>query len=497
MYRLTALPIFIDEGIHIRYACDVWQGRFLEGLYHGKLLQILLTSLVVPWAPDPLWMSRFVTVIIGILAVWACYGIGRRLYDERVGLFSAGLYIICPFTLFYDRMALADGILSTFGALTLLWSISMLQERKKRDVLLLGLAMALGILTKVLGLFLLLTPCLASLLCLREKKSYPWRHLAGAYSIALGIAAVPLYIFFQETTQISEKSLITDAPFEFLRLLVSNAEMAREWLWIYWTPTLLVLGVSGLLIGIVRKKRCNILLAILAFLPILVLGVVSRMWFPRYFLFTTIPFLVLASSSLCQLTKAIEFWRNTKRGERQYVKVHKLVTLAFFFVMGLPSFIIDYHLWKDPSGAGLPKIERIQYIEEWPSGYGVAETARFLGQEVARHPTETFVVRHEMSDGTYYGLDVYMMKEPRISLKLLNLHYPGSFLQLQAWAEGHPTFVVLTQPPLAKAKGDQPDIKRLLSVATLERSYPKPGGRRTVEVYRVQAGSYREKGRER
>ena len=92
-----------------------------------------------------------------------------------------------------------------------------------------------------------------------------------------------------------------------------------------------------------------------------------------------------------------------------------------------------------------------------------------------------------MGDALYFGLEVYMMREPKVTLQRLDLHHPGAFERLSAWAERNPTFVVLHQPPVEKRKEDQPDMKRLLSMAKLEKFYPKPMGRRVIELYRVQS----------
>jgi 4-amino-4-deoxy-L-arabinose transferase-like glycosyltransferase len=61
----------------------------------------------------------------GGLALYAAFQIGLRLYNRQAAFVCAALYVICPFTLLYDRMALADGPLSAFAALILLWAIAL------------------------------------------------------------------------------------------------------------------------------------------------------------------------------------------------------------------------------------------------------------------------------------------------------------------------------------------------------------------------------------
>lgn len=47
--------------------------------------------------------------------------------------------------------------------------------------------------------------------------------------------------------------------------------------------------------------------------------------------------------------------------------------------------------------------------------------------------------------------------------------------------------VVLSKPGVSEHKEDRPDMKGLLSITRLKHSYPKPGRKRVVEVFRVQS----------
>ena len=482
---LTRLPIFVDEGIHIKRAAEIWGGDLWKPLAYGKLLQILFTSLVVRWAPDPLWMSRFITVVFGALAMWACYEIGKRLYNERVGLLSAGLFILSPFTLFFDRMALADGILSSFAALTLLWSIGIVQKAKKRYIYLLGLSLVFGILTKISGLFLLLTPLLTWMLLEKRKELRSWWHLGTAYGLALGLSAYPVWVFFRETEQLAEKSIIAGTSLGLRYLFTANIQMAFEWLWTYWTPPVLVLAMLGLLIALIKRQRSGILLAILAFFPIFAFSVASNIWFPRYILFTTVPLLVLASWSLIQSINLFGAWIKRRSWQFQWDIIRIILYILSFAVICFTALRIDYHLWSDIAQTPLPKTDRIVYIEEWPSGYGVLEAARYLRQETASHPEGILVIYPFGGDAIQFGLWVYMMHEHRVTLKYLNLHDPGSFSTLSTWAKEKPTFILLHNPSISSCKEEDVDMEKLLSMAKLVRSYPKPGGKRSVEIYQV------------
>ena len=91
-YRLTSLPIFIDESLHLFWSQRVREEPgFERPLRDGKPLQALVTSLTVPGAADPLWAGRFTSVMVGAAGMWAAWQIGRRLFDEKTGWAAAVL----------------------------------------------------------------------------------------------------------------------------------------------------------------------------------------------------------------------------------------------------------------------------------------------------------------------------------------------------------------------------------------------------------------------
>ena len=483
---LTLLPIFLDEGNHILGAHEVLHGHVLAPLVAGKALQIWVNTLVVvPWLANTLWASRFINALCGAITLWGCYKIGTLLFNKWVGLISAGLYIICPFTLFYDRLAMSDGMLSTFGALTLLWSISIFQDPRKKYIWLLGASMVLGLLAKMSGVLLLLTPLLVYLFMFRGKGTKAWGYLGRVYLYVAIFSAIPVFIFVWKTTQISFVTVLSDHSVNVLRNVYQNIGMTAEWLTSYWTPPVTILGIIGLVMGFVKRQSKSILLATLVVLPIILLAGIARIWFPRYILFASVPLLILVSWTIVEVERTIESCVGKMPWHFKPFHVSMALSLVVFAMILLAAIRIDWCFWSDPSRASLPRIERFQYIEEWPSGYGVKEAAEYLLHESTKHTEGIVVIHHEMGDTTYYGLRVYCMKETRIDVERLGLNEPESFVSLLKWASHRPTFVLLSWPDLGARKEDQPDIERLLRIARLEKSYPKPGGSRIIEVYRV------------
>src|SRR5262245_20126513 len=103
--RLTLIPVFVDEAIHILWAHGPLGAGLRSALADGKLLQILACAVPVRLASDALWMARFVSVCVGGVGLWAMSTATARLAGERAGLAAALLYVVCPFAFFYDRLA--------------------------------------------------------------------------------------------------------------------------------------------------------------------------------------------------------------------------------------------------------------------------------------------------------------------------------------------------------------------------------------------------------
>ena len=80
---------------------------------------------------------------------------------------------------------------------------------------------------------------------------------------------------------------------------------------------------------------------------------------------------------------------------------------------------------------------------------------------------------------------VLLIKKKRIAFRQLSIRAGSEITKLVAWSQVKPVLVVLNRPPLGMVAAEQPDITELLKVADLVASYLKPGGRATIDVYRV------------
>ena len=166
LYNLTGLPIFTDEAIYIRWAQIGAQDaswRFIS-LVDGKqpMFTWVMMALLRLIPQDPLFIGRLTSVIAGMASLVGIWLLSYELFKSKhVSLAMSLIYIISPFTLLYDRMALYDSMVVTFSVWSLYLSILLVRRLRLDIALLLGMVLGLGMLNKSSGfLSLYLAPLL-------------------------------------------------------------------------------------------------------------------------------------------------------------------------------------------------------------------------------------------------------------------------------------------------------------------------------------------------
>ncbi len=109
---LSVLPVFLDEAVHIQWAERLYgEGRILRPVGSGRLLAVAAYGLALPFE-DRLWAARCVAVLVGAVSLLLTVVLSHRLFGPRAAAVAGGLYVLSPFALVYDRLALSDGFLS-------------------------------------------------------------------------------------------------------------------------------------------------------------------------------------------------------------------------------------------------------------------------------------------------------------------------------------------------------------------------------------------------
>ena len=410
LVNLTIIPVFADEAIYIRWAQvmrAVASLRFLP-LSDGK--QPFFMWLVIPFLKifsDPLTAGRMLSVIAGLGSMFGVGFLSYLLFKKKeISWFASLMYLIAPFCLFFDRMALADGLVSMFGIWFLIFAILLVKNLRLDFAIIAGILLGFGLITKSPALFFALMLPVTGIFYERRSKNNNIFRLIGLWMVALsfGYAIYNILRLGPEFHMIAIRNKdyvfpISDIIKHPLNPLIGHLKDTLSWYWILLTPAVFLAGITGIITALKRNLKSAVLLLVLVVFPLLGQGVVAKVYTARYVLFTVPYFLIFSAVAI------EKFWQKTKS--------KWLVTGGLVIVFLLPMYQ-SFLLITAPQKAWLPKEERNGYLEMWTAGYGIVEAADFLN-EVSK--TQKVLVGTEGYFGTLPdGLQMYLEKVPNITI---------------------------------------------------------------------------------
>ncbi|RJR23682.1 phospholipid carrier-dependent glycosyltransferase [Candidatus Microgenomates bacterium] len=409
--NLTIIPVFADEAIYVRWAQvmrAVSSLRFLP-LSDGK--QPLFMWTVIPFLKiinDPLAAGRTVSVFLGMGTMAGVFTLSLSLFrDKKAALLASLFYLITPFVLFFDRMALADAMLSFFMVWSLILFIWLAKSPRLDLAMIAGILTGLGLLTKSPALFLLiLLPFSLLAFSFKNKSLLSLIKLVGFWLViyAFGFAIYNILRLGPEFHMIGIRN--KDYVFSLAEIikhpfnpLVGNLKSALSWYFILMTPPVFFSSILGLLISLKKKFREGLVLFLFFFAPLFGQSLIAKVYTARYILFT-VPLLIVFASFFVSL-----LFQKTKN------KVLATFLLTALFIFPLYESLL---LIIKPEKAWLPENERSGYLEQWTAGYGIKESANYL-KKVAKE--EKVLVGTEGYFGTLPdGLLIYLEKVPNITV---------------------------------------------------------------------------------
>src|SRR3989344_1799397 len=158
LINLKIIPIFTDEAIYTYWAQVALHdpaNRFIS-LEDGKQpLFIWIAAIFQKFISDPLIATRIVSVFAGFGSLVGIYLLSKVLFNAKVAKLSSFLYIVLPFTMLYDRMALFDSLLTMFGIWSIFFSIRLAKSAHLDTAILAGFSIGFAMITKSSGVFFL------------------------------------------------------------------------------------------------------------------------------------------------------------------------------------------------------------------------------------------------------------------------------------------------------------------------------------------------------
>ncbi len=414
-YHLTILPVFVDEAIYIRWAQIMKAEETLRFLPLSDGKQPLFMWIMIPFfkfVHDPLFAGRVVSVLSGFGTLVGVTLLSYLLFkNKKVAMAAAIIYAVSPFVFFFDRMALADSMLSMFGIWTFIFAYLAITKERLDFAMLSGFALGGAWLTKSPALFFaLMLPTLS--IFSNWKKDFDKNVIVLLKSLALCFISIAIGFGFYNILRLGPNfhliaSRNSDYVYPLSHVLVSPLDPLKPWLLQSW-QWLLFMGPFSIIViwfyncMVNGKKHWKELLVLLIWFlgPIFIESEYAKVLTARYILFSIPFFIVFTASSFLEQRK-------------NWVKGLTFV-LAFFIAQ---SLVFDYNLLVSPAKANLPRSERSGYLEEWTAGQGIKETADYLRNEQNKNPNEKIVVGTEGYFGTLPdGLQMYLYDKPEITV---------------------------------------------------------------------------------
>ena len=381
--HLGLIPIFTDEAIYLRWAqiaISDPRWRFIS-LIDGK--QPLLIWLFLPVLKynslvggDPLIAGRLVSVICGFLSLcgFALFGT----YKTRKfagGMIGALLYLIIPFYLVYDRLALYESLFVCISIWTFFSMYIMGKTLRLDSALITGTLVGFGLLTKsYANFFLILLP--TTLLIV------PWKkvHISATFFRWLGLALIvviqsQIYANIMRLSEyrhiLGQKNLQFIYSFsEFfshpLQNAWGNAYGLLLWLVGYLTQPLLLAVIAALIWLLKKDWREGIYFISWFFVPFTALAFFGKVIYPRFLLFMLTPLVIILTLFITEKISSMK---------------KKMILGIVAIIISVPLLIFDYQMIFQPIKAPLPSADRKQFLTDWPSGYGISEIVSFLENE--------------------------------------------------------------------------------------------------------------------
>lgn len=443
---LTKLPIFTDEAIYIRWSQIGAQDanwRFIS-LTDGK--QPLFTWFMMVTLRifnDPLIAGRMVSVFSGLGTMFFLGLLSYEVFKSKlVTLLTLLFYVLSPFSLMYDRIAIYDSLSAALATANLYLAILLVRTRRLDISLLFGLMLGAGMLNKTSGFIAVyLLPVTLLLFDFKQKN---WKKEIGKWVFLACVSFILSQIVYGVLRlspfyhMIGQKDFVFVHPFKNFYFLypffIGNFKGLFEWLTGYLTWPVVILAVGSLWVIRRFEKEKNhyslffIVLMIYCFLPLVGLAYFGKVLYPRFILFMTMPLLVLAAYSCGVLLRHFK---------KQWYAVFLLVFALF------QSIWTNYFIITNPMYAPIPSSDRNQLLDDWPAGYGAKESVDFLKKEAEKGKIAVF------TEGTFglfpYALEIYLVENKNITIKgiwPLTEEIPAEIAQS---AEQIPTYFILNQ----------------------------------------------------
>ena len=378
---LEKFPIFTDEGIYINWAKIAkndasW--RFISLTDGRQPLQTWFTIFFLKFFPNnPLLAGRLFAVTGGLMALTGLYALTFYIFNKKAAYWSSFLYILTPYFLFYDRLALVDSFVNAGFVWILFLSIYLAKNLRLDTALILGFVSGLFSLSKSSVRMFIGLSVLAPILFFEKNIGRFFRKLQSfgfLYLIFLIISFVIYnvqrlspYLHFviekNKTFVMTFQEFIQNPFFVFFH----NIKIIP--IYVIWESAFILplIGLAGLVLLYKKDLKLAIYLTLWIVIPFIAISLFAKVVFPRYLNFFATSFLILSTYFLSTFKK-------------KHLINYLIIALLISFI------IFDVPILLAKNSIPFPEIDRGQYIEGISSGYGVKEIVDYARNRTLEKP---------------------------------------------------------------------------------------------------------------
>jgi len=164
LWNISSFGLFYDEAIFAYVASDILRGKiiYLE-IVDNKMPYFYFTiafsfflfgkSIIYP---------RLLTAFLSTFTLVLVYFIGKELYDKKVGILAAGMYVLDPLSIYWSRYTMTEPYVTFFSTIAIFAYVLSRNRKKTGYIFLAGLFAGVSFFMKQLGIltFLMIIVCI-------------------------------------------------------------------------------------------------------------------------------------------------------------------------------------------------------------------------------------------------------------------------------------------------------------------------------------------------
>lgn len=380
-HGIMALPIFVDESLHIMRAQVVFEFSDAKAsILPAKLLLYYYLGLFGTQDVGGAWVAREAVALLAPLGSALSFALARRLFKRwQVGFWAVILYGLTPFLIFFERMALADTFVMLFGLALAIVAIDLAKNPSRKNAVVVGLVMGVALLAKLTALPWAVLPPLAFYL-FDQRDWRAWREPLTVAAVVTGLCFVPsvVYMAYQELRPPENK---IEAVEQDLFVPANNGRVAQIWdnVETYaeagvnlfgWPLVILLVGLGSW--QFYRSPKATLYLLVFSAVIWAFIIVTAARPSARYLVMSVPALLIVGAAGLDGL------WQVAMTHQQRMAQVLLGIVTVLMILWAAGGLRFAMTAWDDPARLALAEREVWEYYENTAAGYGLREAAADL-----------------------------------------------------------------------------------------------------------------------